>query len=114
MRDSIKRPAVLRDSRKKESKIVREGVVDVLITDCQVYGNERGEVIMRELPFLELRKVYIVSVGSPVLSIVVSKDKKFLLCGCSDGHISILTDPSMARSIATVMKSASSDSQISA
>ncbi|KAL4509991.1 hypothetical protein ABPG72_010184 [Tetrahymena utriculariae] len=58
-----------------------------------IYGNERGDVYFRELPFLNLRKVYNVSIGSPVLSIVCSKDKRYLLCGCSDGYISVLTDP---------------------
>jgi len=48
---------------------------------------------VRELPFLHLRKNYSVSVSSQVLSIVLAKDRKFLLCGCSDGYISVLTDP---------------------
>jgi WD40 repeat protein len=66
---------------------------DLNFLEVLIYGNEKGEVYIRELPFLNIRKKFSVSLGSPVLSILLSKDRKFLLCGCGDGEIAVLSDP---------------------
>lgn len=66
---------------------------DINTTECLIYGNENGEVLIRELPFLSIRKRFTVSLHSPVLSLLLTEDKRYLLCGCGDGEISVLTDP---------------------
>jgi len=58
-----------------------------------VYGNEKGEVFVRELPFLELRKRWEISPRCPVFNIVLSKDSRHLFCGCGDGDFVVLTNP---------------------
>eukprot|EP01017_Pseudomicrothorax_dubius_P036438 TRINITY_DN5214_c0_g1_i12.p1 TRINITY_DN5214_c0_g1~~TRINITY_DN5214_c0_g1_i12.p1 ORF type:complete len:200 (+),score=35.76 TRINITY_DN5214_c0_g1_i12:65-664(+) len=66
--------------------------------DLLVYGNEKGEVLIREAPFLELHKRGNFSQTHPVLSVMLSKDRRFLLCGCGDGEIYIMCDPRAAAS----------------
>lgn len=66
---------------------------DLNFIEVLVYGNEKGELYFRELPFLNIRKKWDVTVNSPVLSVLLSKDKKYLFCGCGDGEFSVLTDP---------------------
>ena len=60
------------------------------------YGTEKGELYLRKLPFLEQIKKWDVSVNCPVLNVHVSKDRRYLFCGCSDGEFSVLTDPSFS------------------
>lgn len=60
------------------------------------YGTEKGELYLRKLPFLEQIRKWDVSVNCPVLNVLVSKDKRYLFCGCSDGEFSVLTDPSFS------------------
>ncbi len=47
------------------------------------------------MPFLNLLRTFSISPQNPVLSILLSKDRRFLLCGCADGEISVLTDPNI-------------------
>lgn len=58
-----------------------------------MYGTGNGELVMRALPFLQTYKRFLISFNSAVLSIAVSKDKKFILCGCNDGELSVMTEP---------------------
>ena len=58
-----------------------------------VYGNLKGEIFIRDLPFLSLRKKFTVAKEIPILSLLLSPDERYLLCGCGDGEISVLTDP---------------------
>jgi hypothetical protein len=46
---------------------------------------------MRTLPFLNIFKRFIVSPKSSILDIVISYDKRYLLCGCADGELAVLT-----------------------
>ena len=39
-----------------------------------------------------------VSNYQPALSILISSDHRFMLCGCADGDISIVTEPRMSKS----------------
>lgn len=48
---------------------------------------------MRSLPFLQTFKRFLIATNSAVLSLTITKDKKFILCGCNDGEISVLTEP---------------------
>lgn len=47
------------------------------------------------------------SFGSPVLSILLSKDRRYLLFGCGDGEISVLTDPNYTTKAAQVLSTMS-------
>ena len=64
----------------------------------KAYGNEFGEVVFRELPDLKERKKAAVSVSGPVLSMMQSKDRRFMLFGCSDGELTVMTDPNINKS----------------
>ena len=71
-------------------------VKDLHSSELLVYGTEKGELCIRKLPFLEDMKKWDVSLNCPVVTIQVSKDKKYIFCGCSDGEFSVLTDPSFS------------------
>ena len=65
----------------------------ILIKDLNFSEILIYEIYLRELPFLNIRKKFLISHGSPVLSILLSQDRKFLLCG--DGEIAVLSDPNI-------------------
>ncbi|CAD8211533.1 unnamed protein product [Paramecium octaurelia] len=64
-----------------------------LFQDIMVYGTENGELVRRSLPYLQQLKRFQISAKSPVLSITCSKDKRFFICGCNDGEISVMAEP---------------------
>jgi hypothetical protein len=64
--------------------------------DRLVYGTEKGYLIFRQLPMLRQLKKQQVSTSFPVLSIVVSPDRRFLLVGCGDGGLNVVTEPLQA------------------
>jgi hypothetical protein len=61
-----------------------------------VYGTEKGYIILRSLPFLKLIKKQQVSNNYPVMTILVSPDRRFLLVGCGDGGLNVITEPNLA------------------
>jgi len=54
--------------------------------------------VFRDIPDLKERKKAPVSVSGSVLSLMLSKDKRFLLFGCSDGELTVMTDPNINKS----------------
>lgn len=60
----------------------------------KIYGTENGEIVRRQLPYLQPYQAKIKLEIIP-LSIVPSKDKRFLFCGSSDGDFTILTEPQL-------------------
>jgi|JI6StandDraft_1071083.scaffolds.fasta_scaffold25204_2 hypothetical protein len=48
---------------------------------------------MRDLPFLDMPRKFVVARDATVTSICVSKDLRYLICSCSDGEMSVITDP---------------------
>jgi hypothetical protein len=58
-----------------------------------VYGTEKGYLIFRQLPSLKQTKKQQVSTSYPVLSVIVSSDRRFLLVGCGDGGLNVVTEP---------------------
>jgi hypothetical protein len=63
--------------------------------DRLVYGTEKGYLIFRQLPLLKQVKKLQVSVSYPVLSLIVSPDRRFLLVGCGDSGLNVVTEPSI-------------------
>jgi len=61
--------------------------------DRLVYGTEKGYLIFRQLPMLKQVKKLQVSVSYPVLSLIVSPDRRFLLVGCGDSGLNVVTEP---------------------
>jgi hypothetical protein len=61
--------------------------------DKLVYGTERGYIIIRAMPYMKCIKKLQVSNNFPVLSILVSSERKFLLVGCGDGGLNVITEP---------------------
>ena len=61
--------------------------------DRLVYGTEKGYLIFRTLPLLKQVKKIQVSVAYPVLSLIVSPDRRFLLVGCGDSGWNVVTEP---------------------
>lgn len=57
------------------------------------YGNEKGRVIFRALPFLDNSSKHIVARDALVNRICISKSGKFIIAGCSDGELSVITSP---------------------
>ena len=66
--------------------------------DRLVYGTEKGYLVFRQLPLLKQVKKLQVSVHFPVLSLVVSPDRRFLMVGCGDGGLNVVTEPFIAQS----------------
>jgi hypothetical protein len=61
-----------------------------------IYGTERGYMVIRELPFMTPLKRINISTNNiiqPVLSFIVSKDRRFLLVGCGEGGLTVITEP---------------------
>lgn len=52
--------------------------------------------MLRDLPFLDNPRKFIVAKDATVTNICVSKDLKYLICSCSDGELSVITDPTRA------------------
>ena len=62
--------------------------------DKVVYGTEKGFIVFRQLPeMIKIRKL-VVANNSPVLSILVSPDRRFLHVGCGDGGLIVITERS--------------------
>jgi hypothetical protein len=62
--------------------------------DKLVYGTEKGYLIFRSLPFMKQIKKQQVSTHFPVLSVIVSPERRFMLVGCGDGGLNVVTEPS--------------------
>lgn len=61
-----------------------------------IYGTEKGYLIIRELPFMAPLKKINISTNNliqPVLTFMVSKDRRFLLVGCGEGGLTVITEP---------------------
>lgn len=84
-------PAVVRDSHGMERL---------------VYGTEKGYLIFRQLPWLKQLKKQQISTSHPVLSLIVSPDRRFLLVGCGDGGLNVVTEPFMVQAATTSNNSA--------
>lgn len=69
-------------------------IKDYYSMELLAYGNEKGEVYLRRLPFLEYVRKWDVSLNCAVQAILVSKDKRYMFCGCNDGQFAVLTNPS--------------------
>ena len=70
-------------------------VKDSKLFEHVIFGNERSEVHVKSLPFLETpaKNMYKVARDVCVNKICVSKHNRFLVTGCSDGELTIITDP---------------------
>ena len=61
-----------------------------------IYGTERGYLVIRNMPFFEILKKINISTSNviqPVLTFIVSKDRRFLLVGCGEGGLTVVTEP---------------------
>lgn len=70
--------------------------------NCQeylVYGTETGDIVIRYAGTLEPLRRFSITGGSPVLTLMANKDLRFLLVGCADGELGVLTDPDATLSI---------------
>jgi len=66
---------------------------DLNFLELLVYGNEKGELYVRELPFLDFKRKFDIAANTPIYSISVSKDRKYIFCGLFDGEFVFLADP---------------------
>lgn len=61
------------------------------------YGNEKSEVVVKNLPFLEqpanISSNLKVARDACVNKISISKYGRFLVSGCSDGELTMIADP---------------------
>lgn len=57
-----------------------------------MYGTERGYICMRNLPNLDRYRKMTVSKDYPVLTLLVSPDRRFILTGCGDGGLIVITE----------------------
>jgi len=91
----------------ESSRYVLSGVVlkDLNSLELLVYGNEKGELYVRDLPFLDLKRKFEISPNNPIYSITVSKDRKYIFCGSFDGEFVFLADPN------TLLQSQSKNSE---
>ena len=67
-------------------------VKDSYHMDKLVYGTEKGYIVLRMLPsMLRFRRLQ-VSTEHPVLTVIVSPDRRFLHVGCGDGGLIVITE----------------------
>jgi hypothetical protein len=62
----------------------------------KIYTTNRGEIVFRSLPYLEIRRRQTIP---GILTMEISKDRKFILFGCGGGAINVWADPSYANKI---------------
>ena len=60
--------------------------------DKLVYGTEKGYIVLRMLPSMIRFKRLQVSTEYPVLTVIVSPDRRFLHVGCGDGGLIVITE----------------------
>jgi hypothetical protein len=58
-----------------------------------IYGTEGGEIVIRTVKNLQPLRRLALANCSPVLTLLVSDDLRYLLAGCADGELTVLTDP---------------------
>jgi hypothetical protein len=92
---SLNNPHHMLEKQKEEcSHMIQPLVVkDSHNMDRLVYGTEKGYLIFRQLPLLKQVKKLQVSVSYPVLSLILSPDRRFLLVGCGDSGLNVVTEP---------------------
>ncbi len=56
-----------------------------------MFGNEKGHVVIREVPSLALRKSYSVYKEGPVWSVCLSGDQRYIYVGTQDQEMAIIT-----------------------
>ena len=74
-------------------------VRDLECVEYLVYGTEVGDIVVRSTGNLEVLHRYSLASGTPVLSVVVTSDLRFLLAGGADGELTVLTDPEATLSL---------------
>jgi WD40 repeat protein len=72
-------------------------VKDSKLFEYVIFGNERSEVHVKALPFLEVptKNIFKVARDVCVNKICISKHNRFMVTGCSDGELTIITDPNI-------------------
>lgn len=67
--------------------------------DYLIYGTEMGDIVIRYAGTLESMRRFSLSGSVPVVSLLATRDLKYLLVGCADGELGVLTDPEATFSI---------------
>jgi hypothetical protein len=89
---------MLERQREECSHMISPTIVkDSYHMDRLVYGTEKGYLVFRQMPLLKQTKKLQVSISYPVLSLIVSPDRRFLLVGCGDGGLNVVTEPFTAQ-----------------
>lgn len=57
------------------------------------YGDEHGGTIFRALPYLDNPVKHVVAKDAAVNRLCLSKSSRFVIVGCSDGELSVITAP---------------------
>jgi hypothetical protein len=85
----------IRDTPESHGQIISPIIAkDLYRQDTFIYGTKYGEVFIRDAMTLETKKRVIITKNIPVTSVLVSRDHRFLLVGCSTGDLFVVTDPS--------------------
>lgn len=98
LEDAQNDPHIIKKNYYEEcSRIVSPKVIqNSYFMERLIYGTERGYMVIRELPFMSPLKRINISTNNiiqPVLSFIVSKDRRFLLVGCGEGGLTVITEP---------------------
>ena len=70
-------------------------VKDSYRKDYLIYGTETGDVVLRNAGTLDTIRRISLSGAAPVLSVMITSDLRFLLVGCADGELTVITDPTV-------------------
>jgi len=88
---------VRKNCSEESSQIVAPKVIqNAFFLERLIYGTEKGYIVIRELPFMAPLKRISISTNNliqPVLTFIVSKDRRFLLVGCGEGGLTVITEP---------------------
>jgi len=58
-----------------------------------VFGNELGEITIHMVPNLNWNISFRITEEMPIRTVVVSSDMRYIIASCSDGELTIITDP---------------------
>lgn len=70
-------------------------VRDLHRKDYLVYGCDNGDIVVRNAGTLELVRRISLAAAAPVMTLMITSDLRFLLAGCADGELTVITDPSV-------------------
>jgi len=85
---------LLHTTRETSKHIVDPLIVPSTFTsESLIYGNEKGEIFIKNASDLQLVKKLSLGKSVPLTSLILTSNQKHLLASCGEGELTVITDP---------------------